>query len=278
MTKESFANSHSDEVEPVKAVGELLCGGPGDFDVLVLLGGTDALGVRDTLVGGDVTVDESDDAVAITRETLVVCDHDDGGTLLVEAGEDGHDLFAGVGVEVTGGFVGEDEFGSVGQGACDGDALDLSAREFAGAVIESASDAHGGGGDASAFGPDGTRDATVDEGERDVFGSGGVSQEVEGLKDEADATIADSGEVAVVETGDGLTGEGVGSAVGSVQSAQQVHEGAFSGAAGAHDGDELSATDVEVDVVEGDDLIIALAEDPAQSTDANQDVVVMCLR
>ena len=34
-----------------------------------------------------------------------------------------HDLYAGVGIQITGGFVGKDDIGIVGQGAGDGDAL-----------------------------------------------------------------------------------------------------------------------------------------------------------
>ena len=52
----------------------------------------------------------------------------------VELVEEGHDLIAGVGVEVAGGLVGEDDGGLVDEGAGDGDALALAAGELVGLV------------------------------------------------------------------------------------------------------------------------------------------------
>jgi len=49
--------------------------------------------------------------------------------------EEGHDLVAGLGVEVSGGLVGEDDGGVIDQGAGDGDALALAAGEFVGLCI-----------------------------------------------------------------------------------------------------------------------------------------------
>ena len=65
----------------------------------------------------DVAVEEVDDAVGVARVALRVGDHHDGGALLVELGEQVHHLLAVLGVEVAGGFVGEDELGVGDHGA-----------------------------------------------------------------------------------------------------------------------------------------------------------------
>lgn len=67
---------------------------------------------------------------------LFVGDDDDGVALAGEVFEEVEDFLTGAGVEVSGGFVGEDDGGVVDEGACDGDALALAAGEFVGAVME----------------------------------------------------------------------------------------------------------------------------------------------
>ena len=49
--------------------------------------------------------------------------------------KEGHDLQAGLGVQVAGGLVGEDDGGLVDQSPSDGDALPLAAGEFVGLVV-----------------------------------------------------------------------------------------------------------------------------------------------
>ena len=61
----------------------------------------------------------------------------------VELVEERHDLVAGLGVEVAGGFVGEDDGGLVDEGAGDGDALTLTAGELVGLVHHAAAEADG---------------------------------------------------------------------------------------------------------------------------------------
>ena len=60
---------------------------------------------------------------------------------LYEAAQEFEDADGGGGVEFAGGLVGEDEFGAVGQGASDRDALLFAAREFVWAVVGSAGEA-----------------------------------------------------------------------------------------------------------------------------------------
>jgi hypothetical protein len=147
--------------------------------------------------------------VGVFGDVGLVGDEDDGVALGLEIVEEGHDLDAGLGVEVAGGLVGEDDGGVVDQGAGDGDALALSAGELVGLVVHAgfevdvaqglfgALDALGGGG------------AVVDERQLDVVQSGGAGQQVEGLEDEADFLVADAGQFVVVERADELAVEPV---------------------------------------------------------------------
>src|ERR1700730_4609651 len=64
----------------------------------------------------DPTVFELDDAVAEGSVALGVSDLNDGGAAFVEALEELHDFLALSGVEVAGGFVGEDELGILDNG------------------------------------------------------------------------------------------------------------------------------------------------------------------
>ena len=72
-------------------------------------------------------------------------DHDDGDAAFgVEAAEQFHDLEGGFGVEVAGGFVGEEGVRIGDDGAGDGDALLLAAGEFGRGVAFLVGDADAG--------------------------------------------------------------------------------------------------------------------------------------
>ena len=209
------------------------------------------------VVGGDGAVADGDDAVGVLGDVGLVGDEDDGVALGVEIVEEGHDLVAGLGVEVSGGLVGEDDGGVVDEGAGDGDALALAAGELVGLVHHAGAEVdaleHGlGAGDALGGGG-----AVVDEGQLDVVQRGGAGEQVEGLEDEADLLVADAGELVVVELGDVVAVEPVLALGGRVEAADEVHQRGFAGAGGAHDGDVLVVADAEVDAAEGVDLLVA---------------------
>ncbi|MBP2047784.1 hypothetical protein J2Z21_000706 [Streptomyces griseochromogenes] len=63
---------------------------------------------------------------------MLMGDHDEGGAVpLAQGGQQVHDAGRGVGVEGRGDFVAEQDVGVGGQGTGDGDALALSAGQFA---------------------------------------------------------------------------------------------------------------------------------------------------
>ena len=77
---------------------------------------------------------EGDGLIGKGAKGGIVRGDEDGAAFFVgEALEGGGNGFAGGGVETGGGFVGEDDGGVADQGAGDGDALLLAARELAGA-------------------------------------------------------------------------------------------------------------------------------------------------
>ena len=91
-------------------------------------------------VGIDAAVDETDDAPGEGSHVGFVCHHDDRDALVtVEAGQQVHDLPAGLGVEIAGRLVGQQDGGLGDDGARDGDALLLAAGQLARRVIFAAS-------------------------------------------------------------------------------------------------------------------------------------------
>ena len=93
----------------------------------------------------------------------LVGDDDDGVALGVEFVEERHDLVAGLGVEVSGGFIGEDDGRPVHEGSGDSHTLALTSRELVGLVHHAGAEVHGfehGGGAGYSFS---RRRSVVDE-------------------------------------------------------------------------------------------------------------------
>jgi hypothetical protein len=199
-------------------------------------------------VFNDRAVADDEGAVAGAGEVVIVGD-DDEGHLVVggEADEHVHDGGGVLGVEVAGGFVGEEDVGLVGDGTGDGDALLLAAGEFGGEVLGAVGEADaveggecGGGG---VFSGDGTGDA-------DVFEGGEFGEEVEVLEDVSDVAVAEGGLLFAVECVDVGIGDEDAALLGAFEAGEGVEEGGFTGTAGAAEEDALAFGDVEVDAVE----------------------------
>src|SRR6478735_8363591 len=82
------------------------------------------------LVALDQAVAQAHHAVRVRRDVVLVRDQDDGVALGVQVAEHRHDLLPGGGVEVAGGFVGQDDRGLAHQRARDRDALALAAGQL----------------------------------------------------------------------------------------------------------------------------------------------------
>ena len=110
------------------------------------VGKKDAEGVKPVQeLGLDTTVDEGDAAVGGGGDRLAVGDKENGGFFFAsEAGDELDDGGTGGGVEIAGGFIGEKDGGLVDEGAGDGGALELSARELVGAMVGAVGKMDGG--------------------------------------------------------------------------------------------------------------------------------------
>ena len=155
-------------------------------------------------------------------------DDDDGETLAaVELAEHVHDFDRGGGVEVAGGLVGEQDARVVDEGARDGDALLLAAGELRGGVVHAlfeADEADELERAAADLGV-GQRRVVVGRRHHDVLERRGARQQVEVLKDEADAVVAQAGALVGVEPGDVAAVNPVLAAAGVIQAAEDVQQG-----------------------------------------------------
>ena len=78
-----------------------------------------------------------ENAVTAAGEAGIVGDGEKSGVVFFgEAEKEVDDFAAGAGVEVAGGFIGEEHAGAVYQGAGDGDALLFAAGELGGQVMD----------------------------------------------------------------------------------------------------------------------------------------------
>ena len=77
-----------------------------------------------------------DDPVGMFRDLPVVRHHDDGSALGVQALEDSEHFRPALGIQVAGGFIGENDRRIVDQGVGDGHPLLLAAGELAGRIVE----------------------------------------------------------------------------------------------------------------------------------------------
>ena len=182
---------------------------------------------------------DADESTGVGGDLGFVGHQDHGVALGVEGVEEGHDFVAGAAVEVAGGLVGQQDGGVVGQGAGDGYALALSPGQLGGAVGHSIGQADALQGFGGALRADASAHAAVKQGELDVVQGGGAGQQVEGLEDEADLTVADVRQLAGVHVGDVGAGEAVGARCRRVEAADDVHQGGLAGSGRSHDGQIL---------------------------------------
>lgn len=177
--------------------------------------------------------------------------HEDGGAFAVEFGEEFHYFFAVLGVEVTGGLVGEDELGVGDDGAGDGYPLLLTSGELLGEVGGAMGYVHALEDVVDHLLALRCLDLHVDEGQLHVLEDVQFVYEVEALEYEADVALAVLGALFFFQRAYFLAEEFVLARGGVVEEAEDVQEGGLAAAGGAHDCYEFALLDVEGDVVEG---------------------------
>ena len=161
-------------------------------------------------------------------------------------------------IEVAGGFVGQDERRPRDDGARDGHALLLAARELARVVLVAvgeADEAERVGNTLVAF-RGGER--VQEERQFHVLVRGQHRHQVVELEDVAHVRAAPRGEAVAAEVTDVLAADLDGAAGGAVDSGKEVEERGLSAAGRAHQRDEAARLDVDVDVLQGlDDFLAA---------------------
>ena len=169
--------------------------------------------------------------------------------LPVELDQRIHDFVRGAGVQVAGGFVGQQHRRRIDQGAGDGDALLLAAGKLAGRVafaVRQAEQLQRLAGQGGALGP-GQMGRGIDQRQLDIFQRAGARQEIEALEHEAELFAADRGRGGLSQPRHIHAFEEILPAGGPVETAQDRHQGGLARAGRAHDGHEFAAFDSEID-------------------------------
>lgn len=212
-------------------------------------------------------------AAAFAGEGQIV-GHEDGGeaALTAQIGQQAEDHFAGAGVQVSGGLIGQKEGGATHQRTGDSNALLFSAGKFAGAMMGTGGEAHfikatAGVGLRPRFG-----NAADQQGHHDVFESREFRKQMMLLPDVADFPVAEDGEGGFGEAGDVTVFVENVSAGGVVEARNEVEKGAFPSPAGADDGDLVSGTDMQIQIAKDNEVGIARAVDFSEPVNANEGI------
>ncbi len=185
-------------------------------------------------------------------------DHDDGhAELRSEFAEEREDGFAGGGIEIAGGLVGEKNFRAIDEGAGDGDALLFATGEFRGAVAEAVREANALEGFADAGGTLGAVDLGQAKWQLDIFFERHAREKVERLEDHSNGVAAVAGEIEGIERGDipAVGKDGAGS--GAIQAGDEIEERGFSRTGGAEESEEFVVGYGEGEFVDGADRSFA---------------------
>ena len=83
--------------------------------------------------------------------------------------------------------------------------------------------------------------AGIDQRQLDIVQRGGAWKQVEGLKNEPDFLVPDARQIVVDHIADEVSVDVIQALGRRIQTADQVHEGGFSGARRTHDGDTRRA-------------------------------------
>lgn len=190
-----------------------------------------------------------------------VGDEDDADAgFVAQFAEQGEDVLAVGGVEVSGGFVGQDQSRAMDKGAGDGDALHLAAGKLGGKRVGAVGDP-----DALEEGVDagGTFDgwgAEQLEGELDVLGGGQRGKQVEELEDRADALPTEPREAIGGKGFEGLAMELDRTGVRSVDATEAIEEGGLAGTGGTDEGEAFPGTEGEADAAQDGSAVVRLAD------------------
>ena len=160
--------------------------------------------------------------------------------------QDAEDVGGGVRIEVAGGLVGEQQARAVGHRARDGDALLLAARELGRPVQEALPQAEEAQELARPLAGLALRQPADELRHHHVLQGREFRQEVVELVDEAHLLAPQAGALGIPHRGRRTAADIDLAAVGALQQAGEVQQGALAGPRGRHQGDELARPDREI--------------------------------
>jgi hypothetical protein len=178
-----------------------------------------------------------------------VCGHENGGTEAVGSfANEAEDQFTAGGIEIASGFIGDEEFGGLDDGAGDGYTLHLAAGDLMrvdSGFIGEADPLEALHRDVRCVGRAGKQ-----QGQLNIFENGEVGEELEKLKNEADRFAAKCGQVGFAEARGGASIDEDLAGGGEVHGAGQVEERAFAAAATAQESGDRAGLGSERDIIE----------------------------
>ena len=182
-----------------------------------------------------LAVTDPDDPVGYVDHLIVMRRRNNSHALLfVQAAQQCNDLLPGLGVKVSCGFVGQNDAGIVGQGAGDGDALLLAARELGRLMVVSVAEADDIQKLHAACDPVVGGCSGEDSRQGNILQGRHNRNQVEGLEDIADRMAPQVGQLSGIKLGHVDIVDEHAAAVGLVQAADGVEEGGFPRAGGSH--------------------------------------------
>ena len=134
-----------------------------------------------------------------------------------------HNFITGLGIEIAGRLIGQDDGRTIYQGARDRDSLALAAGEFVGLVHHPGFEINFAQRFFGAANALFRRRAVINQRKLDIVQSCRTSQQVERLEDEADLLVTDSCEFIIVKFTYQMSVEPVLATAWSVQTSDQVH-------------------------------------------------------
>ena len=192
---------------------------------------------------------QTDDAVCLHRNGIIVGDEHHGVALIVHLLQHSQHFAAGVAVQCAGRLVGQNDRRVPHQCPGDGNTLLLAAGKLVGAVPELIAQTHLL---QHLFGPGvalGAADARIHQRHLHVLHQVEPWQKIVLLEDKAQHLVADRSQLVAVHLAHIPAVEPVGSVGGHIQTADDVHTGGLAGTGLADDGHELAFFDFHGDVV-----------------------------
>ncbi|MPL92315.1 hypothetical protein SDC9_38413 [bioreactor metagenome] len=221
-------------------------------------------------VAHDPAVADLDLAAGMGGHGRVVGDDDHRVALGVQIEQQRDQLGRAFGVERAGRLVGQDHLAAVDQRTRHRDPLLLAARKLVRPVIEPGAKAKLGQQLGRPRAPAGPALARIDRRHLDIADRIEIAEQLIALEDEAEMLAPQPGERVGVEHADILAGKAVAAGTRPVETAQNVHQRRLARARGADDRDELARPDIEIDVAQDGDRLLAGQEGAADAAHGNQ--------